>query len=103
MKRERTERPEPVRLVVGGRNREIQNRAFLVPYRAVVAGDYAESVGARRKVRILHLPVVHYLAPVLVLSLEFEAEANLLRRDQAQGGVVDGEVPNARMASGDCE
>ncbi len=73
----RTQRAEPVRLVVSRQNREIQNRTFLVPHAAVVGSRDAEAVVARAEVRILHPAVVHYLSPVLVLALQLEAEGYL--------------------------
>src|SRR5271165_4430529 len=84
-----TQRAEPVRLVVGGRNREVQSGTLLVPDPAVIAGHDPESIVTGREIRVLHLTDVHYLAPLRILSLELETKAHLLWRDQAERGVVD--------------
>ena len=70
--------------------------ARLVPHPAVVAGDDAEAVVAGRKVRILRLAVVDHLPPVAILALQLVLEMDLLRRDQAQRGVVDLQIANPR-------
>ena len=43
----------------------------------------------RRQVRVLHLPIVDHLSPVLVLAFQLVAEMYLLRHNQAQRRVVD--------------
>ena len=42
------------------------------------------------------LAVVDDFLPVPVLALELVLELDFLRRDQAQGGVIDREVANVR-------
>src|ERR1700741_3986170 len=59
----RAKAAEPVCLVVGRRNRKIQNRALLVPYATVVAGGNSESECSRGKIRIVDLAQCGGLAP----------------------------------------
>ena len=90
------ERAEPIRLIVCGCDRELQRIALLVPHPAVVACDYAEAVGPRRQVGILSLTVIHHLSPVGILPLQLVLEMNLVRRGEAESGVVDLQIASSR-------
>ena len=90
------ERAESDRLVVRRRDREIERRALLVPHPAVVAGDHAEPVAARRKIRVLRLAHADHLSPVVILAFQLVPEANLLGRDQAESGVLDVQIASPR-------
>src|SRR5258705_96036 len=90
------ESTEPGRLVENRRNREVDERAFFVPHAAVVAGRHAESVIHWREVRVVRVAWVDGHAPVAVLPLELDPEAHLFRHGQAQRGVVDDEISDAR-------
>ena len=87
---------EPGRLVVGRGDGEIQECAGLVPHAAVIGCGHAEAVIAGRQVRILHLAVVNHLPPVLILSLQLEAEVSFFRDNQAQRCVINREIANQR-------
>src|ERR1700752_2718097 len=88
-KNDHTQRPEPVRLVVSRRNREIQKRAFLVPHPAVVGRGDSKSVVARREISVKRLAAISYVVPIAIQTLEFIAEAIFLWRDKTQCGVVN--------------
>ena len=78
------EREKPGGLVVGRRDREIEVRAGFVPHAAVVAGDDAEAVIARRQVGVEGLPPIAGVLPIAIVALQHVAEAHLLRCDEAQ-------------------
>ena len=78
---DRAERAEPIRLVVGRRNRKVQKRAFLVPHAVVVASDDAEAVIARREVRIFYFAVIDNFSPVAILTLQLETKTHSLGLD----------------------
>src|SRR5215468_560610 len=80
---------EPGGLVVGRVDRKIEGCAGFVPHAAVVQGDYAEAVIARRKIRIKRLPPIPGLDPVAIVAFELVFELILLRHDKTKGGVVD--------------
>ena len=96
-KEHRAERAEPVRLVVRRGDGELQGIALLVPHPAVVAGDHAKAVGARSegsstaRWRSLTTSLQSLSCPSsLYLKL------NLLRRDEAESGVVDLQIASPR-------
>ena len=81
---------KPIRLVVGGGDRELAvRRPARSTRRYCLHAITRNAIGARSKVRILHLAVVDHLSPVAILPLQFVLEMNLLRRGEAESGVVD--------------
>src|SRR5262249_16165396 len=82
-------RAEPRRLVTGGRDRERERGAGLVPDTAVVRRDHAEPVLAWRKIRVERLPAIASVLPIPIVAVELVAETILLRGDEGQRGVVN--------------
>src|ERR1700723_490173 len=87
---------KPIGLPVGRGHRKIEECVLFVPRSAVVRGFDAESVMARREIRVLNLSVVDHLAPIAILPLKLILEMNLFRRYQAEGGVVDLQIASTR-------
>ncbi len=73
---------EPVGLIICRGDGEIERVTGIVPHAAVVAGDHPEAVVARRKIGILHFPLVDDILPITVLPLQLVLEMNFLRRDE---------------------
>src|SRR5215813_3872973 len=56
---------------------------------AVVRGHHAEPAVARRKVVVERLPPIADVLPIAIEAFEFVFEPVLLRRNQAERGIVD--------------
>ncbi len=83
-------------LVVSGRNREVQGRAFLVPHAAVVAGDHAKAILARRKIGVERLPAIAGVLPVAIHAFQLVAKEILLRSDETERCIVDLQIAHQR-------
>src|SRR4030095_16043939 len=83
---------KPVRLIHRGRDGEIQHRARLVPHAIVVRRRDVKPVVTRREIRIAYRALVDDISPTWILPFQSEPEADLFRRRQAEGGVVDAEL-----------
>src|SRR5262249_8611920 len=94
--REHANRLKPDGLVQRWSDREIKRRSGLVPNAIVVAGDDAEPVLARRKVVVKSLAAIAGIDPIRIVTFQLVTEANLFRRRQAQGGVVDLKIAEPR-------
>src|SRR5258708_781061 len=90
----RARRAKPGGLVVRRVDGKIERRAGLVPHAAVVAGDHAETVIAWRKIVIERLSFIANVLPVAIAAFQFDAKADLLRRHQAESGIVDLQIAN---------
>jgi hypothetical protein len=80
---------EPTGLIVRRGDGKIEGCAGLVPHAAVIAGDDTEPVIAWRKIVIERLPVIAGVLPVGIMTFQLDAKADLLRRDQAESGIVN--------------
>src|SRR5437762_3634637 len=89
-------RLEPTRLIVCRVDGKIEGCSGLVPHAAVVAGDHAEAVVAWRKIVIECLPPSACVLPITIVAFQLDAKTDLLRRDQAESGIVDFEIANQR-------
>jgi hypothetical protein len=83
-------------VVIGGRNREVQNSAGVVPDAAVVGGDYAEAAAAGREIGVKSLAAISHILLVRVQTFELVAKTNLFRDDQAQRRVFDDQIAHER-------
>jgi hypothetical protein len=91
-----TQRSKPIRLIVSGRNAEVEERTVLIPYPIAVAGGDKEAVIARRQIRVLHAALIANLSPVFVLPLQLEPEMHSLWRHQTQRSVIDRQIVEQR-------
>ncbi len=66
----------------------------LVPYAAVIAGDDPEAIVARGQIVVEGLAAIADALPIAISAVELVAELILLRRYQAECGVVDLEIEN---------
>jgi hypothetical protein len=89
-------RTEPVRLVPGRRDYELQRSALLVPDTAVIAGNDAEAVIARSEVSVLNMTLVDHFPPALVLALQHDAKFHVPRHHQAKCGVINQQITDVR-------
>ena len=89
-------RLEPGGLVVRRFDGKIEGCAGLIPHAAVIGCYDAEAVVAWRKIRIERLPFIAHVLPVGIVAFQLDAKTDLLRRDQAEGGVVDLEIASKR-------
>src|SRR5262249_47280275 len=87
---------KPCRLVVGGRDRKIDDGAGFVPHAAVVGRDDAEPIIAWGQVSIERLPTRASILPVGVTALEHDTKSVLLRCDEAQCRIVDLQITDER-------
>src|SRR6266404_900501 len=87
-KSDREQHPEPGGLVISRSDGEIEVGAGLVPHAAVIAGDHAETVVARRKIGIEDLPAIAGVLPIAVVAFQLVAKEYFLRRDQTERRVV---------------
>src|SRR5262249_26715897 len=94
--RDHAQRTEPPCLVVGWGDGKRQRCTGLVPHAAVVAGDDAKGVVARRKVAVEGLAASAGVLPVAVPAFELVSKKNFLRRDEAERGVVNLQIANMR-------
>ena len=92
------ERQKPLRLVVGGSDREIERGARFVPHAAVVRRHDPEPVRAGRQVGVERLPPRARVLPVAIAALEPVAEPHLLGCDEAERRVVDLQVADGWQA-----
>src|ERR1700691_5295198 len=89
-------RLEPSGLIIRRADGKIEGRAGLVPHSAVIAGGDAKAVIAWRKIVIERLPFIANVLPVGIAAFQLDAKTDLLRRHQAESGVVDLEIANKR-------
>ena len=54
-----------------------QERAGFVPHAAVIAGDHAEAVVARREIGVERLPAIAGVLPVAILAFQLVREKRL--------------------------
>src|SRR4029453_9922516 len=80
----------------GSVDREFQRGTRLVPDAAVIGRGDPEAVRAGTEIGIERLPPRADVLPVAIAPFELDAEAVLLRRDEAQRRVVDLQVAPAR-------
>ena len=90
---------EPDGLVVGRRDRKIQERARFVPHAAVVGCYDAEAVVAGRKIGIERLPAIAGVLPIAIVAFELVAKPHLFRRDEAERCIVDLQIARSAGAS----
>ena len=67
---------EPGGLVIRRGDGEIEGCAGLIPHAAVVAGDHAEAVVARRKIRIECLPAIAHVLPFAIVAFQHVAKTH---------------------------
>src|ERR1700722_5450552 len=91
-----TRRLEPTGLIVCRNDGEIEERPRLVTHAAVVAGHHAEAVIAWWKIVVERLPFVANVLPVGIAAFQLEAKTDLLRRDEAESGIVDFQIASQR-------
>src|SRR5580704_9898759 len=95
-KSDRARRLEPTRLIIRREDGKIEGRTGFVPDAAVIAGHHAETVIAWRKIVIERLPFIANVLPVGIAAFQLDAKTDLLRRDQAESGIVDLQIANQR-------
>src|SRR5208283_2993439 len=95
-KREHAQRAKPRRLPVRRGDGEVQERARLVPHPAVIASRHAEAIVAGSKIRIERLPAIADVLPIAIPAFQLVTKKHLLRRDEAEPGIVDLEIANQR-------
>src|SRR3979409_1606467 len=86
------ENSEPVRLVPGRRDAEVQDCAGGIPDTVVIACDYVKPVSAWAKVTIERLSSCSGFLPSSIAALQFVAKAHFLRNYKAQRRIVDFEI-----------
>src|SRR5258707_58587 len=84
---ENAENSEPVRLIPGRRDAEVQGCTGVVPDAIVITRDHAKPIIPRRQVCVVSLASAHGAVPVIVVALKLVAELNLFWGRQAEGCV----------------
>src|SRR5258705_7723065 len=79
--------PEPVGLVPGRCDAEVQGCAGVVPDAIAVTSDHAKPIVSRRQVCVGNLPSAFRAAPVIIVALELEAELDVFWGSQAESRV----------------
>src|ERR1700694_205817 len=87
---------EPGGLVVRRGDGEIQKCSSLVPHTVVIAGCDAEAVVAGRRIVIERLPAIADVLPIAIPAIQLNPEMVLLRRYEAESGIVDLQIANER-------
>src|ERR1700722_7114708 len=88
--------PEPGGLIVRRGDGKIEGCTNLVPHTTVVACGDVEVVASWRKIGIKRLAATARILPVAIVPLQLVAKTDLLRRDEADSGIVDFEITNQR-------
>src|SRR5581483_2462272 len=84
--------PERERLMEAWRDRQRQHRIGIAPDAALVRRTDAEAIAPRRNVRVVRSAAAAGIDPFLIEALETIAEANALRRAEAERRVLDLEI-----------
>ena len=87
---------EPPRFINMGKDSNRQHGRLIVPKAFVVARGYLKLVMAGPEETILGVAPRASLDPVFVQAVQFVAEANSIRRDEAQTGITKLHLPFAR-------
>src|SRR5882762_8486176 len=90
------ENSEPVCLIPGRRDYEVQCGTGVVPDAIVVACDHAKPVSSWAKVTIESLPPLSWLLPDCVAPFQFVAKAYFLRDHKTQCRVLNFEITRKR-------
>src|SRR5580698_3564536 len=85
-------RPEPGGLIERGRNREIRNRARLIPDAIAVARDYSKSIRSGSQVGVRCLAPRTRILPVFIHAIQLESKANSLWNRHTGRGESDPEA-----------
>src|SRR5580698_7602572 len=83
---------EPIRLVIGRSDDEIEGRAGFVPQAAIVGCLHPEGIVPRRQVAVESLPSSAGILPIAIIAFQLVLEMHLLRNNKARRRVVDLEI-----------
>src|ERR1700678_842832 len=93
---DKAENSEPVRLIPGRGDAEVEDRACIVPDAIVIACDHAKPVSPWAKVIVERLTPCSWLLPGSVAALQSVAEAHFLGNYEAQCRVVNFDITSGR-------
>src|SRR5262249_18601839 len=90
------EQNKPSGLVESRRNVELNRRPLLIPHTIVVASNDAKCILPRGQVVVKRFATGSWLLPLLIVALQFVAEADLLRNDKAERCIINFEITSQR-------
>ena len=93
--RHNAENSEPVRLIPGRRDAEVQSGTGFVPDAIVITSDHAKTIVSRRQVCVGNLPSAYGAVPVIIVALELVAELDVFWGRQAESRVFKLQIPGS--------